>query len=275
MKRQYSGPITLLLVIILSGCAASSGGKVSSLLFSVEDDKKLGKEVKQEIEAKPSEYPILPESKYSDSYAYIRSMTKAILNSGNVAYKNEFAWEVKILNDDKVLNAFCTPGGYIYVYTGLIKYLENADDLAGVMGHEIAHADRRHSIKQLEKQYGISMLLSMALGQNAGQIAEMAAQLAGTGAILAFGRGAESEADEFSVKYLSGTNYACNGAAMFFSKLLEEGKAGGTPTFLSTHPSPDNRVQEINKMAKNVGCSMSPINETGMSYKDFQNSLPQ
>ncbi len=263
-----------LLILIFAGCAGSSGGRVSSLFFSVADDKKLGLEVQNEIESKPGEYPILSSIKYPNSYRYIRDMTEKIVNSGNVAFKDEFAWEVKMLQNDDVLNAFCTPGGYIYVYTGLIKYLNSADDLAGVMGHEIAHADRRHSIKQLEKQYGISLLLSIALGESASQTAEIAGQLAGKSAILAFGRNDESEADEYSVRYLSGTSYACNGAATFFEKLLQEGKSGGTPAFMSTHPSPDNRVNEINKFAKGISCSTKKINESGMTYADFQKSLP-
>lgn len=244
------------------------------MFFSVSDDQQLGLEVQKEIASNPNEYPLLSEAKYPKSYEYLRDMTSDIVNSGNVAYKDDFAWVVKIIEDDKTLNAFCTPGGYIYVYTGLIKYLNTADDLAGVMGHEIAHADRRHSIKQLEKQYGISLLLSIALGGSTSQTAEIAAQLAGKGAILAFGRSAETEADEFSVRYLSGTDYACNGAATFFEKLLEEGKAGGTPAFMSTHPSPDNRVEEINKMAKNLNCSTKPIREKGMTYAQFKASLP-
>ncbi len=270
MNKSFIG---LLIILILAGCKGSSG-RVSSMFFSVSDDQKLGLEVQKQIESNPKEYPILPEAKYPQSYQYIRDMTAEIVNSGNVAYKDDFAWVVKIIQDDKTLNAFCTPGGYIYVYTGLIKYLNTADDLAGVMGHEIAHADRRHSIKQLEKQYGISLLLTIALGGSASQTAEIAAQLAGKGAILAFSRGAESEADEYSVRYLSGTDYACNGAATFFEKLLQEGKAGGTPAFMSTHPSPDNRVEEINKMAKSINCSMKPIQESGMTYARFQASLP-
>ncbi len=267
--------LNLFIILIVSGCiGSSSSGKVSSLFFSVADDKKLGLQVQEEIESKPSEYPILPKSTYPKSYEYIREMTEMIINSGNVAYKDDFAWVVKIIQDDNTLNAFCTPGGYIYVYTGLIKYLNTADDLAGVMGHEIAHADRRHSIKQLEKQYGISLLLSIALGESASQTAQIAGQLAGKGTILAFSRGAESEADEYSVRYLSGTSYACNGAATFFEKLTAEGKSGGTPSFLSTHPSPDNRVEDINNFAKSLQCSTKAIQENGMTYAQFKASLP-
>ena len=273
MKIRLSTLKGLVMVLLFSGCVAS-GGRVSSLFFSVQDDKKLGKQVSEEIESKPGEYPVLPKSKYPQAYKYLESMRDRILNSGQVTYKDDFDWELKIIQDDEVLNAFATPGGYIYVYTGLIKYLEEADDLAGVMGHEIAHADRRHSIKQLEKQYGISLLLSIALGENAGQLSQVVGQLAGTGAILAFSRSAEAEADDYSVQYLSQTTYACNGAASFFKKLQEEGSGGRTPEFLSTHPSPSNRVEDINSKARRLGCSTSLSKETGMTYAEFKKSLP-
>lgn len=262
----------MILSLILAGCAAS--GQVSSLFFSIDDDKQLGKQVSEEINSNSAEYPILDQSKYPKAYQYLNAMKDQILNSGAVAYKEDFVWELKIIQNDEVLNAFATPGGYIYVYTGLIKYLKEADDLAGVMGHEIAHADRRHSIKQLEKQYGISLLLSIALGENPNQLAQIAAELAGTGAVLKFSRSAESEADEYSVRYLSKTGYACNGAASFFAKLLKEGSAGGTPEFLSTHPSPGSRVGDINQMADAIGCSKAMIKETGMTYEAFKSSLP-
>lgn len=261
-----------LMILVQMGC--SSGGKVSSLLFSPEDDRKLGEQVAAEIESKPNEYPILPEAQYASAYNYMNAMRDQVLASNDIAYRQEFAWELKIIQDDETLNAFATPGGFIYVYTGLIKYLENADDLAGVVGHEIAHADRRHSIKQLEKQYGLSLLLSIALGNDPGTLAQIAAQIAGTGAVLKFSRGAESEADEYSVKYLADTKYACNGAASFFQKLLDEGQAGGTPEFLSTHPSPSNRVGDINELADNLGCDKTLANETGMTYSQLKAALP-
>ncbi len=262
----------LTLSILLAACAG--GNRVTSLLFSPADDLKLGKQVSEEINANAAEYPLLSESQYPKAYQYLNAMRDQILASQSIAYRNDFSWELKIIQDDKVLNAFATPGGYIYVYTGLIKYLKDADDLAGVMGHEIAHADRRHSIKQLEKQYGISILLSIALGNEPSQLAQMAGQIAGTGAILKFSRSAEAEADEYSVKYLADTPYACNGAASFFQKLLDEGQAGGTPVFLSTHPSPKSRVQDINEQATAVGCSITTIRESGMNYNDFIASLP-
>lgn len=243
------------------------------VFFSIENDKQLGEQVAAEIEADES-YVILSPEEYPEAYSYLQAMTDDILASDKVTYKDEFAWKIHIIDDD-VLNAFCTPGGYIYVYTGLIKYLERADDLAGVMGHEIAHADQRHSSKQLQRSYGIQVLLSIALGNDAGQLAQVAGQIAGTGAILKFSRDAESEADDYSVEYLSDTDYACNGAYSFFQKLIDEKATGNTPAFLSTHPDPEERVEDINAKADEIGCDKTAITETGFTYQDFINSLPQ
>lgn len=272
MKR-FLPAFTMLFFILFTGCK-SLQDQATSMLFSPSQDKELGKQVKTEIASKPAEYPVLSKAQYPKAYQYLNDMKNNILASGTVEFKDEFDWELFIIQDDQTLNAFCTPGGYIYVYTGLIKYLEKADDLAGVMGHEIAHADRRHSIKQLQSQYGISILTSIVLGESAGDLAQIAGQLAGNGALLKFSRVHETEADEFSVRYLSGSPYACNGAASFFQKLLDKGQSGSTPEFMSTHPSPTNRVEDINNTAKAMGCSTNSISETGMTYAQFVASLP-
>jgi beta-barrel assembly-enhancing protease len=241
------------------------------IVFSVEDDVALGEQVKAEIMAKP-EYKILSQSQYAGVYAYLNDMKSEILNSGKVAYKEEFAWELYVIEDDKVLNAFATPGGYIYIYTGLIKYLDTADDLAGVMGHEIAHADERHTVRNLQKIYGVNALLSIALGENPSAIEEIAAQIAGSLAGLSFSRDFEREADANSVEYLAQTRYACNSAAHFFIKLEEQGDSGQPPEFLSTHPSPENRIEDINEKAEDIGCDTTLSNDSG--YVTLKNSLP-
>ncbi|MGB0177656.1 MAG: M48 family metalloprotease, partial [Owenweeksia sp.] len=168
----------------------------------------LGAQVAAEIESDPS-YTILSRSANPASYRYLDSMVTAILNSGEVAYRSEFVWDVHIIQNDEVLNAFATPGGYIYVYTGLIKYLNNPDALAGVMGHEIAHADLRHTSRNLQKQYGVQFLLNLLLGENPSQLEQIAGQIAGTLAGLEFSREYETEADEKSVEYLAKTGFAC------------------------------------------------------------------
>ena len=262
-----------LLIISLAFTFSACNDDDPPVFFSIENDIELGQQVSAEIEANPDEYPLLDETEYPEAYTYIRNMTDQILASEDVEYKEEFAWEVHIIHDDEVLNAFATPGGYLYVYTGLIKYLDRADDLAGVMGHEIAHSDRRHSMRQLQRVYGIQLVLNVLLGQNPSQLAEIVAGLAGNIALLSFSRDQEAEADEYSVIYLAQTEYACNGAYSFFQKLIDNEQAGGAPQFLSTHPDPASRVEEINEKADELGCDTSP--KTPSSYQEFIDSLPE
>jgi predicted Zn-dependent protease len=242
--------------LVLALAAGPACNKVN--LFSLEQDRELGAQVNQEILNNPREYPVLPERGNEEVYSYIRNITNKILNSGKVQHKDAFAWEVRIIKDDQTLNAFCTPGGYIYVYTGLIKYLDSEEQLAGVMGHEIAHADLRHSTKALTKQYGMSVLLAVLTGGEgaAAQLGQIAAGLTS----LKFGRDAESEADTYSVVYLCPTSYEADGAADFFVKLENSG-GSRPPAFLSTHPNPGDRVQNIQQQAKARGCRGNQTNQ--------------
>jgi predicted Zn-dependent protease len=242
------------------------------VFFSIEQDVDLGSQVSEEIENDPDQFPILDETEYSEAYSYLNNLLDYILTSGEVQYKDEFVWDIHIIANDSVLNAFATPGGYIYVYTGLIKYLDQEDDLMGVLGHEVAHSDLRHTSRNLQRQYGINVLLQLLTGEDPSQLEQIAGQIAGTAAGLSFSREFEEEADERSVEYLANTPYACNGAYSFFQKLLDEGQAGGTPEFLSTHPNPEDRVEDINTKAEEINCDTTPL--APATYEDFKNMLP-
>ena len=213
MQRIFQLMLPLVLFVSIGATSCKKGEKIN--IFSIEDDKALGLQLSEEIAANPSEYPLLSESQYPGAYSYLIGIRDKLLNSGEVKYKDEFSWPLKIIQDDSTLNAFAAPGGYIYVFTGLIKYLDSEDELAGVLGHEIAHADRRHSTSQLTKQYGIVTLLQAAAGDNPGLMAQVAASLIS----LKFSRSDESEADEYSVIYLCPTDYNAAGAAGFFEKI--------------------------------------------------------
>ncbi len=251
--------------------ACKDGGGINELLFPVENDVELGAQVAAQIASDPNEFPVLSPGEYPEAYTYLNAMMDDILSSDDIKYRNLFAYdELKIIHRDDVLNAFATPGGYIYVYTGLIKFLDNADDLAGVLGHEVAHAELRHSVEQMKQTLGIQFLLSIVLGEGtADDIATLATNLLS----LKFSRDDESDSDEYSVIYLADTDYACNGAATFFEKLVEAGNSGG-PEFLSTHPAPANRVEDINSKSTELGCSTSGVQEASFTYADFKNSLP-
>lgn len=260
--------MTRLFILAAALSLASCTGGLN--VFSLDQDRQLGAQVNQEILNNPQQYPVLPERGNEEVYGYVRGITDRILNSGNVEHREEFAWEVRIIDDDETLNAFATPGGYIYVYTGLIKYLDSEDELAGVMGHEIAHADQRHSTKALTKQYGIQALASLAGGSQAGALA---GNVLGSLLQLKFGRGAETEADTYSVIYLCPTGYEADGAAGFFRKLESGGGGSRPPEFLSTHPNPGNRVANIEQQANERDCGAGGSTGGSSEYQRIKNLL--
>jgi len=251
--------------LLLSSCK-----KGDLNLFSLQDDKNLGQQTVQQILADPQQYPVLSRSQNTSAYAYLDGMRNDILASGKVQHATDFEWTLYIIDDPNTQNAFCTPGGYIFVYTGLIKYLDNASSLAGVLGHEMGHADHRHSTTQMTKEYGIQTLLDVVLGNNQNQLTQIASSLVN----LTFSRADETDADKQSVTYLCPTKYRANGAQDFFVKIANSG-GSQTPAFLSTHPNPDNRVANINTKSTDLGCSNVPSQTVeNTDYQAFKNSLP-
>ena len=234
------------LSVVFNSCS-SGGSKLfagrSLNLFTVDQDKEFGMSMNEQIQANPDEFPVLDKKKYPDAYYHIERIRDSILKSDLIKYKDEFPWEVYIIVNDSVLNAFAVPGGFMYFYTGLIHYLQGEDEFAGVMAHEMAHVDRRHSTQILTKQYGLAFLLEVLLGtKGSNAYIQIASNLATGLAGLSFSREHEYEADELAVKYMYPTAYDARGVKKFFERL--EG-ASGIPTFLSTHPSPPDRVKSI------------------------------
>ncbi len=247
MKKFLFALLVVAGMLTWNGCSKDDP---SINIFSLEDDIALGQQVNQEIAANPQEFPILDPAKYATAYDHLNRIKNTILASGKVKYANTFQWNIRIIQRDDVINAFSLPGGDMYFYTGLIKLLDNEAQLAGVMAHEMAHADRRHSTDMLTRTYGFQVLAGLILGNNATLAEQIAAELAlGLGS-LAYSRSNEYEADEYAVKFLYPTEYDAASLGDFFKKM--EGQSQ-PPAFLSTHPSPEDRLQKINEHFQALG----------------------
>lgn len=252
--------LLLSLAAALGSTAACTDDNGNPVLFSVEDDIALGEQAAAEADSTyRAQGKLLERSAPANRRAYelLDGVVNKVLNSGELQHRNDFVWDVKIIKDDAVQNAFATPGGHIYVFSGLVKFLENESQLAGVLGHEITHADRRHTTRQLQQQYGISALLGLLVGDDPNQLVQIAAGLGQ----LKFGREYEQEADEYSVIYLNKTTYACDGAAGFFIKSEAQGQSA-TPEFLSTHPNPGSRIEAIQAKATQLNCQSRSVSNT-------------
>ncbi len=251
-------------MLILTSCGSKGSGQGFNL-FTIQQDKDFGAQVAAEIDANQAEYPLLDSMSNLEVYQMMYRVRDKILNSGKVTNKDNFQWRLRIIDNDSTLNAFCTPGGYIYVYTGILKFLDDESQFAGVMGHEIAHADKRHSTRQMTKMYGVQVLLDVLAGDRA-LLKEM------TGAIIGLknSRKHESEADQFSVEYLCPTDYDAAGGGGFFQKIQDMGGAR-QPEFLSTHPDPGKRIEHFNTAKTTLGCTGSNTNVT--EYKRIVSQL--
>ena len=247
MTARIPGLVTVLLVAALGACSTaqrrSTEKQLADILIPREQEKQLGLQVKQELEQKQKiEYVEDPQVN-----AYVRGITDKLLAFAKKD-RPDVTWTVQVINDPKTVNAFATPGGYLYVYSGLLLAADNSAELAGVLGHEAGHVVARHSARQMVDAFGLETLASVALGENPGAASQLAAAVAGKGAMLANSRSDETEADEYGARYASAAGFDPHGISTFFEKLLKgEGKQPGWAAFLSDHPATPERIQHVNE----------------------------
>lgn len=172
---------------------------------------------------------------------------------GRSAELREFNWEFNVV-DDKKVNAFCMPGGKVVVFTGILNVTQNEDALAVVMGHEIAHALAKHGNERMSQALmtNLGMVsLDAAMSQKPNETRTLILAAAGlasqTGVLLPFSRKHESEADEIGLYLMAMAGYNPEEAAPFWQRMAKTG-GGGTPEFLSTHPDPDRRSENLRKL---------------------------
>ena len=173
--------------------------------------------------------------------------------NGLSAELSNFSWEFNLVKDNQV-NAFCKPGGKIVVYEGLLKLVSSDDELAVVLGHEVAHAVAKHSnerlSQQLMTQYG-AQILTQALSNKSAAIQKAGSTIYGLGAqyglTLPFSRKHESEADYMGLIFMTMAGYDPNVAITFWQKMSASGGAK-VPEFMSTHPSDATRINDIKKI---------------------------
>ncbi|HXG38280.1 MAG TPA: M48 family metallopeptidase [Bacteroidota bacterium] len=263
----------IVVVLIPAVLSLSCAGALGFNLFPESKDIELGRQIDQEIRKNPQAYPIL--SGRPDVKAYVETIGKKILASPEVKRKDQFAYVFEIINDDSTINAFCTPGGYIYVYTGLLKFVDNEATLAGVLGHEIAHAERRHATRRMSSALGVQILLSIVLGENPTQAAQLAGNLFGGLALLKNSRDDETESDTYAFKYLQSTEYYPGAIRYFFEKIGQGRRSGALERLLSTHPLPQDRIENVERMLKQANVpEPSEQNLFAIRYQNFKRTLP-
>jgi beta-barrel assembly-enhancing protease len=168
----------------------------------------------------------------------------------------EYPWEFHCVND-KAINAFALPGGYVFVNRGAIEVADNEAQLAAVMGHELSHVALRHGTAQASKaqlaQGAAGLFGGLFGGSTGGALLTQGVALGAGGLLLRYSRTDETQADVMGTQALFDAGYDPRAMSQFFEKLEAETKGKNPPQFLSDHPNPEHRVERVNEEIDKIG----------------------
>ena len=195
------------------------------------------------------------------------SVSTFFKNKGQEDPTRNFGWDYVLVNNDKVVNAWCMPGGKIAVYTGLLKVTKNTDALSIVMGHEIAHAVAKHSVERASQAMTINLGTTVAdifLGGAINRTRNTVGQNTGfdifqIGIMNPFGRKQETEADYLGLIFSSLAGFDIRESVNLWKRMAEKNKGKEPPVFMSTHPSSAKRIENLNSWIKEVMIKYPPI----------------
>lgn len=170
------------------------------------------------------------------------------LVDNTIARQSGYPYDFHLLADEKVVNAFALPGGQVFITAALFGRLQNEDQLAGVLGHEIGHVIHRHGAERMARSGFIQGLInSVMIGAGGDYSMAQIAQVVGNYASMKYGRDQELESDDWGVRLMLEAGYDAK-ALIGVMDILEESSGGSSqPEHMSTHPSPENRRDEIRR----------------------------
>ena len=188
-------------------------------------------------------------------------------NQGKADPTKNFGWDYILVDNDKIVNAWCMPGGKIAIYTGLLKITKNTNALSIVMGHEIAHAVARHSLERMSHAMTINLGTTVAdifLGGAINRTRNTVGQNTGLdifklGITNPFGRKQETEADYLGLIFSSLSGYNIKESVKLWERMALNKKGKETPVFLSTHPSSKKRIENLSNWINEVMINYPPI----------------
>jgi predicted Zn-dependent protease len=246
MRRIYAVFVVFVIFsLLLLNCATTGpGGKKSLILIGTKDEVAIGQNFAKEVE---SQNKVTPDTILGN---YVNQVGQKVASFSD---RKDIQYHFKVLESPEI-NAFACPGGFIYVYTGLLKVMDNEAQLGGVLGHEIGHVVARHSVKRLQQVLGLQVLLSLTLGESS----ELTQKAVGTGLTLimqGYSRQNEFEADHDGTLYMTKTGYDPEGMLQLFEKFKElekDKKSTFIDELLASHPSTPDRITKVEGQTKSL-----------------------
>ena len=237
----------LFIVALVASCATSPMGRKQLIFIGDSQMNQMGIASFQKLKTSRKL------SKDKKAINYVRCVAQSIVSELPQKWRNQ-AWEVQVF-DDKSANAFALPGGKIGVHTGLLKVAKNQDQLATVIGHEVAHVLSKHGAERVSQQMGLQMAMQAtdAIKKNkkknaASQKSLMSALGLGAqfGVLLPFSRKHESEADLYGIDLMAKAGFDPRQSVDLWVNMSKASNSR-SPEFMSTHPNPQKRIEQLNK----------------------------
>jgi beta-barrel assembly-enhancing protease len=237
------------LLLVSSASAQRTQLKPGWNKFSPQDDISLGKRAATDAE---KQLPLCNAPKVDAYLTQLGMRLAQKLPTGGVQYPFEFHCV-----NDKAINAFALPGGYVFINRGAIEAADNEAQLAGVMAHELSHVALRHGTNQATKamlaETGLGIFGAVFGDSTGGALLTQLGSFTAGGVLLRYSRTAESQADVMGTQVLYDTGYDPRAMAQFFEKLEAETKGKNPPEFFSDHPNPEHRVERVDEEVEKLG----------------------
>lgn len=233
------------LMVASSGCASLGSynpatGRRELIFVPTSSEVKMGQQMHGRI---VNEYHLATQE------PLIKRVDRIGTRIAQVSDRQDYEYRFFVLNKDE-LNAFTTPGGFVYIFTGLLHRLPGDDAVAAVLAHEIGHCAARHTIKKYQASLGYSFIGNLVLNTVAADASVKKVATLGTDSLMnlvmsAYSRQDELEADRLAVKYMDLAGFKPEGMVETLEILAKEEKGGGTPLFLRTHPYLKDRIAAV------------------------------
>jgi len=265
IKNPFYRFLVSIILLLALGCAVTGpGGKKSFILIGSDTETSIGQDMDQSVR---QQNRILQDSLWQN---YVSDIGQKIVE---VCDRKDISYHFAII-DSNMVNAFAAPGGYIYLYTGLLKSMDNEAELASVIAHEVSHVVGRHSVKRLQAAMGVSLVEQLVLGQSSE--AMRAVVNIGMGLTFAsYSRSDENEADNYGIQYLVRAGYNPEAAVTMFEKLAS--MSDGSPSFFESltmsHPDTQERIANSRALIEQMKPLPSNLAFGRETYQKMKNRL--
>jgi predicted Zn-dependent protease len=258
--------IFISLILLVLNCATTGpGGKKSLILISTSQEVSIGKSLVKDIES---------QNKVTDDSTLAEYINQVGQKIAGISDRTDIQYHFKVLESPEI-NAFACPGGFIYIYTGLLKTMDNEAQLAGVLAHEIGHVVARHGVKRLQQVLGIQVLLSIALGES-NEVTQKAISAGLVVILQGYSRQNEFEADYNGAYYMTRSGYHPQGMIQLFGKFQEMEKSRKNTALdqlLASHPPTADRIAKVEEHIKSFNIGKRKLAFGEEEYQNIKSRL--